>query len=152
MKGRTSVRIFPTRLSRFMFSRRKGLGDGSKAKVKQLFKIDLKGATDVSNMDGTAASTHAVSKTLFLDIVKVLTANGLTVDQIPAKIEGVAFGPDVKYKGKTVHTVWVANDNDFLQDFSGPNTNPNQFFVFGFTDADLSGSVYVPQPHFSFGW
>ncbi len=127
----------------------KGLGDGSKAKVKQLFKIDLKGATDVSDMDGTAAAAHAVSKTLFLDVVQLLTANGVTPDQIPAKIEGVAFGPDVKYKGKTVHTVWVANDNDFLQDLNGPGTNPNQFFVFGFTDADLGGhSVYVPQEHF----
>jgi hypothetical protein len=132
----------------------KGLGDGSKAKVKQLFKIDLKGATDVSDMDGTAAAAHAVNKTIFLDVVQVLEANGLTADQIPAKIEGVAFGPDVKYKGKTLHTVWVANDNDFLQDLNGPNTNPNQFFVFGFTDADLGGgSVYVPQPHLpSFGW
>ena len=131
----------------------KGLGDGSKAKVKQFFKIDLNGATDVSNMDGTAAATHAIPKTLFLDVVKVLTANGITADQIPAKIEGVSFGPDVKYNGKTVHTVWVANDNDFLQDYSGPNTNPNQSFVFGFTDADLSGSIYVPQPHYSlFGW
>jgi hypothetical protein len=131
----------------------KGLGDGSKAKVKQFFKIDLKGATDVSNMDGTAAAAHAVTKTLFLDVVQVLTANGIANTEIPAKIEGVTFGPDVKYNGKTVHTVWVANDNDFLQDYSGPGTNPNQFFVFGFTDADLGGSVYMPQPHYSwFGW
>jgi hypothetical protein len=131
----------------------KGLGDGSKAKVKQLFKIDLKGATDVSDMDGTAAATHAVAKTLFLDVAQVLINNGFANTDIPAKIEGVAFGPDVKYNGKTVHTIWVANDNDFLQDLNGPSTNPNQFFVFGFTDADLSGSVYVPQPHFSlFGW
>jgi hypothetical protein len=36
--------------------------------------------------------------------------------------------------------LWVANDNDFEQHFAGPNTNPNQFFVFGFTDADLAGS------------
>ena len=35
--------------------------------------------------------------------------------------------------------------NDFLQDYSGPGTNPNQFFVFGFTDADLGGSKLVPQ-------
>jgi hypothetical protein len=26
-----------------------------------------------------------------------------------------------------------------------PIPNPNQFFVFGFTDADLGGSKYVPQ-------
>ena len=123
----------------------KGLGDGSKAKVKQIFKIDLEGAVDVSDMDGTTAATHAVPKTLFLDVVQVLTANGITSDQIPAKLEGISFGPDVNYDGKKVHTFWVANDNDFLQDFSGPNTNPNQFFVFGFTDKDLAGSKFVPQ-------
>lgn len=128
----------------------KGLGDDSKAKVKQIFKIDLQGAVDVSKMDGTDAAANAVSKTLFLDIVKVLGANGVTSDQVPAKIEGLAFGPDVKTKSGAMHTLWVANDNDFLQDFDGPNTNPNQFFVFGFTDADLSGSKYVPQERFGF--
>jgi hypothetical protein len=126
----------------------KGLGDGSKAKVKQIFKIDLNNATDIQGMDGTAAAKVAVSKALFLDLVDVLKANGMTADQIPAKIEGLAFGPDVKEKGKTLHTLWVANDNDFLQDYDGvAGSNPNQFFVFGFTDADLEGSKYVPQGH-----
>ncbi len=123
----------------------KGLGDGSKAKVKQIFKIDLANAVDVSSMNGTAAASNAVPKTLFLDVVKALTNAGFTTDQIPAKIEGLAFGPDVSSSGSVMHTLWVANDNDFLQDFNGPNTNPNQFFVFGFTDADLAGSKYVPQ-------
>lgn len=126
----------------------KGLGDGSKAKVKQIFKIDLNNATDIQGMDGTAAAKVAVSKTLFLDVVDVLKANGMTAEQIPAKIEGLAFGPDVKEKGKTLHTLWVANDNDFLQDYDGVvGSNPNKFFVFGFTDADLAGSKYVPQGH-----
>jgi len=123
----------------------KGLGDGSKAKIKQIFKIDLAGAVDVTEMDGTEAAANAVSKSLFLDLVQVLTANGISVDQIPAKLEGLAFGPDVEYQGSMVHTLWVANDNDFLQDLNGPNTNPNQFFVFGFTDADLGGSQFVTQ-------
>ena len=124
----------------------KGLGDGSKAKVKQIFKVNLAGATDVSQMNGTEAATHALPKTLFLDLVQALTATGLTAAQIPAKIEGLAFGDDVKNGKQTLHTLWVANDNDFLQDYSGPESNPNQFFVFGFTDADLAGSPYVPQP------
>jgi len=125
----------------------KGLGDGSKAKVKQIFKIDIDGAVDIQGMDGLHAATYGVTKNPkpFLDIVAVLTANGITVDQIPAKLEGITFGPDVEYQGHTMHTFWVANDNDFLQDFSGPGTNPNQFFVFGFTDGDLGGSEYVPQ-------
>ncbi len=125
----------------------KGLGDGSKAKNKQFFKIDLNGATETSNMDGLTAAQHEVPKTLFLDVVSVLTANGFTTSTIPAKIEGLAFGPDVKTAtGTMLHTLWVANDNDFLQDYGGvANSNPNQFFVFGFSDADLKGSVFVPQ-------
>lgn len=126
----------------------KGLGDGSKAKIKQLFKIDLKDATDISDMDGTTAATHAVPKTLFVDLVKVFTANGFTTDQIPAKIEGTAFGSDVRLAdGSTAHTLWIANDNDFLQDYAGPNTNPNQFFVLSFKDSDLDGSKFVAQKH-----
>jgi hypothetical protein len=137
-----------------------GRGDGSKAKVKQLFKIDLNGAVDVSAMDGTTAATHAVGKTLFLDIVASLEANGFAADQIPAKIEGVSFGPDVKQGNATVHTLWIANDNDFLQtvpDDSKPPVqvaNPNQFFVFGFSDTDsnLGGSQFVPQDFRAFRW
>ncbi|MBS1851263.1 MAG: esterase-like activity of phytase family protein [Acidobacteria bacterium] len=127
----------------------KGLGDGSKAKVKQIFKIDLAGAVDITNMDGTEAATHAVSKTLFLDLVAAFGANGITPDQVPAKIEGIALGDDVKVGNTKYHTLWVANDNDFLQDYSGAGTNPNKFFVFGFTDADLAGSKYVPQNFWS---
>ena len=50
---------------------REGNSDGSSnaAAIKQLFKIDLDDAVDISGMDGTTASTHAVNKTLFLDIV-----------------------------------------------------------------------------------
>jgi hypothetical protein len=132
----------------------KGLGDGSTAKVKQLFKIDLQGATDIKGLDGPAASTVAVTKVPFLDIVQKLKDAGIgfTGDNIPAKIEGVTFGPDVELNGKKLHTLWIANDNDFLQDNNGPNItspgiNPNQFFVFGFTDADLEGSQFVPQKH-----
>jgi hypothetical protein len=123
----------------------KGLGDGSNAKIKQIFKVDLKNAVDVANLDGTTAATFAVSKSLFLDMVQVLTANGFTPDQIPAKIEGMALAADVKKGNARLHTLWIANDNDFLQDLNGPNTNPNRFFVFGFSDADLAGSKYVPQ-------
>ncbi len=124
----------------------KGLGDGSKAKIKQVFKMDISNAVDVTNMNGTDAAKNAVPKALFLDIVKVLNDNGITSDLIPAKIEGLALAGDVAYNGKTYHTLWVANDNDFLQDYNNQqNSNPNQFFVFGFTDDDLDGSKYVPQ-------
>ncbi len=125
----------------------KGLGDGSSAKVKQVFMVRFTGATDVSNLSGTQAVAKAVPKALFLDIVNVLTASNLfSPTTIPAKIEGLAFGPDVQVNGVATHTLWVANDNDFLQDYNGAtNSNPNRFFVFGFTDADLGGSTFVPQ-------
>ena len=135
----------------FLVDERDGKGRAAQnnAKVKQLFKIDLKGATDISKMDGTTAATHTVAKTLFADLVKSLTATGLTAAEIPAKIEGITFGPDVKSSNKTVHTLWVANDNDFLSTTTDANggviANPNQFFVFSFTDADLGGSKFVPQ-------
>jgi hypothetical protein len=119
----------------------KGLGDGSKAKTKIIYKIDLAGATDISKLDPATASANAVSKTPFIDVVALLEANGFTADQIPSKIEGISFGPDVEYQGQKIHTFWIANDNDFVQDESGPNV----FFVVGVTDAELNGSKYVPQ-------
>ena len=126
-----------------------GRGNANNAKVKQLFKINLANAVDVSSMDGATASHNAVSKSLFLDLVSVLTSNGIPAGMIPAKIEGVAFGADVQEGGATLHTLWIANDNDFLQtvpDANGnPIANPNQFFVFGVSDADLGGSQLVPQ-------
>jgi hypothetical protein len=134
----------------------KGRADQNNAKVKELFKIDLDGAVDISAMDGTTAATHAVAKTPFLDIVKSLTATGISAGDIPAKIEGVSFGPDLNDGGTTVHTLWIATDNDFLETTTGAsgNTipNPNQFFVFSFTDADLGGSQFVPQQNREFPW
>ena len=135
----------------FLVDERDGHGraNGDNAVVKQLFKIDLSNAVDITNMDGSTAVNNAVSKTLFLDIVSLFTANNISAGNIPAKIEGISFGPDVK-QGKTkLHTLWIANDNDFLQTVPDANgndiPNPNQFFVVGFTDNDLGGSKFVPQ-------
>jgi len=121
----------------------KGLGDGSNAKVKQIFLIDLQGATDVSGITGEAnLAPHAVTKTLFLDVVAVLGAHGIPTNKIPAKIEGLAFGQDVVIDGRVKHTLYVANDNDYNAVFGGLD-NPNAWFVFAFNDADLPG--FVPQ-------
>jgi hypothetical protein len=119
--------------------------------VKQLFKIDLNAASDISNMDANAvlANNASVGKSLFLDIVDLFTKSGIAAANIPAKIEGISFGPDVKQGKINVHTLWIANDNDFLT--TVPDTqgnqipNPNQFFVVGFADAALTGSDYAPQ-------
>ena len=126
-----------------------GRGDGSTAVVKEIFKIDLDGAVDVANMDGTHAAANVVKKTLFLDVVKALVNAGFDPAHIPAKLEGIALGKDVHQGGVKMHTLWMANDNDFLATVADPNgvqiANPNQFFVFGFTDESLNGSQLILQ-------
>lgn len=122
----------------------KGLGDGSAAKVKQLFIIDLKGATEVSSLNGSALAAAAVTKSgPFLDIVSALGAHGIPSTQVPSKIEGLTFGQDVTVNGQLEHTLWVANDNDFVPATAGQN----MFYVFGFTDADLAkyGASFTPE-------
>jgi len=119
----------------------KGLGDGSKAVVKRVFRIDLAGAADVTNISGEAnLLSHAVSKTLVLDIKALLVANGIADTSIPAKLEGMAFGQDVMVNGVLYHTLYVANDNDFIPNTAGPNL----YYVFGLTDADL-GTTFINQ-------
>jgi len=83
---------------------------------------------------------------LFLDVVGMLTAYGYNANDIPAKLEGITFGQNVKVGGVTKHTFYIANDNDFIAtitDSNHPNgiANPNQFFVFAFDDAELPGLV-----------
>jgi hypothetical protein len=127
----------------------KGLGDGSTAVFKKLFHIDLTGAQEVSLLTGAAAlAPAAVAKTQFLDIVAMLNAHGIGSNDIPAKLEGIAFGPDVDVDGVSKHTLFVANDNDFVgtvTDALHPAgiDNPNRFFVFAVDPTDLP--AYVPQ-------
>lgn len=123
----------------------KGVGDDSNAVFKKLFKIDLANATEVSGLEGAALADTAVSKTLFLDVVANLNAHGYTADQIPSKMEGLAFGQDVSVNGQTLHTLYFVNDNDFLA------SNPNNFYVFGFNGSDLPNLqlqqiAAVPEP------
>lgn len=77
-----------------------------------------------------------MAKILFLDVVPVLKAHGITSDRIPAKLEGLAFGQDVVIGGRTKHTLYVANDNDYTAVVGGLD-NPNVWFVFAFDDNDL---------------
>jgi hypothetical protein len=124
----------------------KGLGDGSVAVVKQVWKVDLAGATDVSGLEGASTLLAlAPAKTLFADLRIALNAAGIADARIPAKLEGMAFGPHVFVDGVTRHTLYVANDNDFLAVAPGGLPNPNQIYVFAFDDADLAGSAYEPQ-------
>ena len=146
----------------FLVDERKGNGmadtplpgdTASPAEVKEFFVIDLDGAQDVTAMSGDLSS-YAVPKNLFLDFVAKLNANGVDSYLIPSKIEGLAFGQDVVINGGTKHTLFVANDNDFLATIADPLklpgdptrgtvANPNQFYVFAFGDEDLPG--FVPQ-------
>lgn len=141
-KNYNSSEILAVNNSKFLVLERdgKGLGDGSAAVVKRLYLIDLTGATDVSAMSGEAnLLPFAVPKTLFLDIKTALNAHGILDTEIPAKLEGATFGPDVTIDGQVKHTLYIANDNDF----DASANNPNKFFVFTFGDDDLPG--YTPQ-------
>ncbi|HZX92527.1 MAG TPA: esterase-like activity of phytase family protein [Rudaea sp.] len=128
----------------------KGLGDNSTAVFKKLFHIDLDGAQDVSLLVGesTLAPAAVAKGAPFLDIVALLNAHGFVSNDIPAKLEGIAFGPDVDVNGVTKHTLFVANDNDFVGTVTDSNhpagiDNPNRLFVFAVDAADLP--TYEPQ-------
>jgi hypothetical protein len=130
----------------------KGLADTatSVAVIKRLYKIDLDGALDVSGVTGnTDLGAKAVSKQLFLDVVAGLNAGGIASFDIPAKLEGIAFGQDVVVGGETKHTLYVSNDNDYtsvvpnVNHPDGTAENPNKWFVFAFDDGDLP--EFVPQ-------
>ena len=146
----------------FLVDERKGSGmadtplstdTASAAEVKELFLIDLDGAQDVTALSGDLSS-YAVPKTLFVDLVGKLNAAGIDSYLIPSKIEGLAFGQDVVINGETKHTLFIANDNDFLATIADPLklpgdptrgsiANPNQFYVFAFGDSDLPD--FLPQ-------
>ncbi len=124
----------------------KGLGDGSAAVVKQLRLVDLTGATEVSAISGAAnLASAARSSSLFLDIKADLVGkHGYADTAVPAKLEGAAFGADIVEAGTAYHTLYLANDNDFVPGVAGSN----RFFVYRFTDADLAaagGNALVNQ-------
>lgn len=127
----------------------KGLGDDSKAVYKMIYRIDLAGAAAVNGVAGDAnLARYAVRKTVFLDVVQALTGAGFAVRDIPAKLEGLAFGPDVTIGGVVKHTLFIANDNDFIGTVTdaghpGGNDNPNLFMVFAVDAAEVPG--FVPQ-------
>jgi len=163
-KGSGVSDIVAVSATKFLVDERdgKGLGDvpkgstsaadSSDAKTKLIYQIDISNAKDITGKTGTDTTAGLVQKntTAFLDIVAALKAYGLKANQIPAKIEGITFGQDVlDANGNVLHTLYIANDNDFLPGVAGTN----QFFVFGFTDADLPGYVAqmlgasaVPEP------
>ncbi|MDP3333007.1 MAG: esterase-like activity of phytase family protein [Methylococcaceae bacterium] len=131
----------------------KGLGDGTAAVAKELFKINLSTATEVSSLSGDLSIQSAtINKISVLDVKAILVANGISADKIPAKIEGLAFGEDVTVAGQLLHTLYVSSDNDFLSTAVASGitiANPSMFYVFGFTDADLGGSTVLQAQQIS---
>lgn len=125
----------------------KGLGDDSSAAFKRIYHIDLEGAAEVGALSGAAnLAGKAVGKTLFLDLVAAFQSAGIAGPDIPAKIEGMAFGPSIQHGGRARHTLFIATDNDFLSavtDASHPQgaENPNKFYVFAFDHQDLPNLV-----------
>ncbi len=136
----------------------KGLGDGSPGSVavlKQLTKIELNGATEVSGIaDLRTQPGAAIVGTKFLDIKAALNAASISDAQIPSKLEGITFGADVTINGVTKHTLYLSNDNDFLgavaANGSGVSSQyNNQFYVFAYDGNDLvqqSFTTAVPEP------
>jgi hypothetical protein len=129
----------------FLVIERDGKG-GADAVVKKLFKVDLSGASEVSGIDplpaaGLPTGIKAVQKTLFLDLLD--PQFHLAGARFPAKIEGLAFGPDLP-DGR--HLLLVTSDNDFVKEA------PTWILAFAIDPAHLPGfqaQVFpkeLPQP------
>ena len=114
---------------------------------KSIYKIDLTGATDVSNIVLPSTTLPAgvvpVQKTLFINLLD--SDFGLQNDnarQIAEKIEGLAWGPDLP-DGR--HLLYVISDNDLVIQ------NATQVYAFAIDDALLTTPLnlepqYLPGP------
>ena len=110
---------------------------GAETRAKKVYRVATAGATDVSGIDALPggklpAEITPVTKTLFFDLLD--PKFGLEKGEIPEKIEGLAFGPDLP-DGR--HLLLMTSDNDFVAD------KPFRVFAFGVPAADLPG--YEPQ-------
>jgi hypothetical protein len=87
---------------------------GKEARAKRLYKINLRGATDISQRESLPPQeipqgVVPVQKSLFLDLLD--PKFGLAGEDFPEKVEGITFGPDLP-DGR--HLLIVAIDNDFV--------------------------------------
>ena len=86
---------------------------GTQAEVKRLYLADLAPASNIAgtaqlSADALPRGVHPLAKTLFLDLLDPRFQ--LKEEQIPAKVEGVAFGPDLP-DGRRL--LLICTDNDF---------------------------------------
>jgi len=119
----------------FLVLERDGKG-GPEAVAKKIYKIELAGATDISQHETLPAESipdgvKPVQKSLFLDLLD--PKFGLVGSSFPEKIEGLAFGPDLA-DGRRL--LIVAIDNDFIAE------KPTLLHAFAIDRDDLPG----------FGW
>lgn len=104
--------------------------EGLEAKAKQIFRIDVRGATDVSRVETLPADElpteiRPAPKRLFLDMLD--PRHGLAGEKSPEKVEGLAFGPPLP-DGRRL--LLIAVDNDFRSD------RPVLFHAFDFEPND----------------
>ncbi len=114
----------------FLILERDGLG-GVDAKTKRIYRIMIKGATDVSaykslSGDNLARNIVPVQKSLLIDLLD--SRWGFAGPQCPEKWEGLAFGPTLP-DGRRL--LWVAVDNDYVPEA------PTSFHAFAIDSADL---------------
>lgn len=106
---------------------------GTDAKFKEIYQIDLAGATDVSGIGALPTATlpagvRAARKAPFLNLLD--PSYKLAGAIFPEKIEGLAFGPDF---ANGDHLLLVTNDNDLI------TASPSNFYAFRVTPAALPG-------------
>lgn len=87
---------------------------GPNARCKHITLFDIAGATDVSKIDRLPSgalpeSVRPGAKSVFIDMLD--SRYGLAANDMPEKIEGLAFGPDLP-DGRRL--LLVTTDNDFL--------------------------------------
>lgn len=105
--------------------------EGNEAKVKGVYWIDYSQATDSSNVASVAppklpAGVQASKKKNFIDFLD--PKFGLAGEKMPAKPEGLAFGPKLPSGERTLI---VSVDNDF------ESANDSELWVFAFDESDL---------------
>jgi phosphodiesterase/alkaline phosphatase D-like protein len=108
---------------------------------KRVYKIDLTGATDVSNVtlnsNTLPADVTPVRKSLYLDIADSLTKAGQI---IPEKIEGLTVGERL---ADGSYALIIATDNDFSVTQDGSNV---QFDVYSNGKEGLQVPIDSPAP------
>ncbi|MEM7456796.1 MAG: esterase-like activity of phytase family protein [Planctomycetota bacterium] len=104
---------------------------GDEAVYKKIIRIETSGASDISGLETLPREeipegVSPVQKEVFIDLLNPRW--GLTGEQMPEKIEGLCFGPDLADGRKTI---LVMSDNDF------ESANPSRLFVFAVTPEHL---------------